>query len=380
MRVAPAGAAPAQAHRVPTPSRVLVIMSNEPPTPAGPPDDVWERIARHAAGEDGPEERAATRAELDAHPERERLLAALDESVILAAEPLLSQDHVEAALQKVMARRDEPVRVPHVAAPPVRDADPQVIPMRRPRSRPLWFALPAAAVILMALGATFLWRQLRQGGADDPRVIYATGIGETQRIQLEDGSTVQLAPLTRLAVAGDYGRARRELRLEGEAFITVTHDARRPFVVRTARAEVEDLGTAFTLRADSAETDVTVTQGSVALRPEGGAQTVLRAGDHGRVGAGGHVTAGAAGTTTAEETGWTQGRLAFRDTPLAELAGDFHRWYGLTLVIPDPSLAQRPVTATFPTASADEALQVLAATAGVRIDRRGDTVTLLPAR
>jgi len=345
-------------------------MSNDLPTPADPQDDAWERIARHLAAEDGPEEREAFRAELDAHPERGALLAALDGAVASTAGPLLPPERVEAALQRVMARRDEPVQVPA----PVRDAEPKVIPMRRPQRRPAWLA--AAAMVLLALGGAFLWRQLSPARA---AVEFATGVGETRQIRLADGSLVQLAPLSRLEVGAGYGRGRRELRLDGQAFITVTRDAEQPFVVLTPRAEVEDLGTAFTVRADSAATDVVVTEGIVAVRPSGGGpQTVIRVGGRAHVGADGQVASGTV-PEAAEATAWTQGRLVFRDTPLAELADDFQRWYGLALVISDPALARRPVTATLPTASAAEALQVLAATAGVRVEQRGDTVSIVAA-
>ena len=346
-------------------------MSNDLPTPADAQDDAWERIARHLAGEDGPEEREALRAELSAHPGRGALLAALDGAVASAAEPLLPPERVELALQRVMARRDEPVHAP------VRDAGPKVMPLHRPRRRPAWLA--AAAVVLLALGGALLWRQLGPGPAAGAAVEYATGVGQTQRIRLADGSVVQLAPLSHLAVGADYGRGRRELRLAGQAFITVTHDAKQPFVVLTPRAEVEDLGTAFTVQADSAATEVVVTEGVVAVRPSGGgAKTVVRAGGRAHVGAGGQVASGPAPDAAGEATAWTQGRLVFRDTPLAELADEFRRWYGLTLVVTDPTLARRPVTATLPAASAAEALQVLAAAAGVRVDQRGDTMSIVP--
>jgi transmembrane sensor len=346
-------------------------MSNDLPTPADAQDDAWERIARHLAGEDGPEEREALRAELSAHPERGALLAALDGAVASAAEPLLPPERVELALQRVMARRDEPVHAP--APAPVRDAGTRVIPLRTPRRRPAWLA--AAAMVLLALGGAFLWRQLSPARA---AVEYVTGVGETEQIRLADGSLVQLAPLSRLFVGADYGRGRRELRLDGQAFITVTHDAEQPFVVLTPRAEVEDLGTAFTVSADSAATDVVVTEGVVAVRPSGGGpRTVVRAGGRAHIEADGQVAAGPAPDPAGEATAWTQGRLVFRDTPLAELADEFQRWYGLTLVITDPALARRPVTATLPTASAAEALQVLAAAAGVRVDQRGDTVSIV---
>jgi ferric-dicitrate binding protein FerR (iron transport regulator) len=63
----------------------------------------------------------------------------------------------------------------------------------------------------------------------------------------------------------------------------------------------------------------------------------------------------------------------FRDEPLASVAADLRRWYGVTVVV-DPALAGRHVTATFDAGqNADEVLRVIAATVGGEIARHGDT-------
>jgi transmembrane sensor len=77
-----------------------------------------------------------------------------------------------------------------------------------------------------------------------------------------------------------------------------------------------------------------------------------------------------------EDLAWTMGRLVFRDAPLARVAGEVHRWYGITLRIADSSLADRHVTASFNGEPVDQVLKVIGLTLGARVDRQGDTAVL----
>jgi transmembrane sensor len=126
----------------------------------------------------------------------------------------------------------------------------------------------------------------------------------------------------------------------------VHHDDAHPFTVRAARAEIRDVGTAFTVKTDDAgDVTVAVTHGIVALRDAsdaGPAGVELRAGDRGVVSAG--AVAVTRGTVTEDETSWTRGRLAYRDAPLSEVRADLKRWYGIDLQIADSALSRLTVT------------------------------------
>ncbi|HYW07682.1 MAG TPA: FecR domain-containing protein, partial [Longimicrobium sp.] len=252
----------------------------------------WDAIARSLAGEDTPEEADAFRRELADHPQRAAMVGALDG----AARRLPGADvDVEAALASVMARRDAPAAV---------------IPLR-PARRWTPVVLRAAAVILVLIGASFFWRS-RGGSPETAARSYATTVGARTQIVFPDGSRATLGPASTLTMAAGYGAPERRVELRGEAYFEVEHDAARPFVIHTPDAVVRDLGTTFTVRADSVSgTRVAVTSGIVGLAPVGGAETTLRPGDRGFV-AGGRVTAerGAAG---ADDVAWTRGRLVFRD-------------------------------------------------------------------
>jgi transmembrane sensor len=210
--------------------------------------------------------------------------------------------------------------------------------------------------------------------------VYVTQVGQRDSVKLPDGSTVVLAPGSRLTVASGFNSGNRDVTLEGAAFFEVKHDGAHPFVVHSRGAEIRDIGTAFSVKTDvNGRVSVAVTHGIVALRdtsPGSAAPVELRAGDRGVLQAG--TVAVARGTVTDEDMAWTRGQLAYRDAPLAEVQADLRRWYGIELQVVDAVLARRTLTASFRGDSAAQVVQVIALALGADVVQRGDTILLQP--
>src|SRR5207249_4930466 len=121
----------------------------------------------------------------------------------------------------------------------------EVAPAPKPRvsRRLLVAALAAAAVVIALIGGAGVLRRTPQWSE------YATAAAHRAVIRLRDGTQVTLAPKSRVRYAADYGRAHRDLYLDGEAYFQVAPDARRPLRVHTAGSVTEDLGTSFVVRA-----------------------------------------------------------------------------------------------------------------------------------
>lgn len=353
-------------------------------TPSSPPD--WDALARLAAGESTDAEAAELRAWLAAHPEDAALFETLTGAVarVESAESARPVD-VEAALARVHERMDEPI-APTVVHPLPNRGTSRVRVQSGPRWAIVGFAAAAAAAILIV--------GTRGRGADEARSAgalatlaagaeRATPVGSLDSLRLADGTRVVLAPGSRLTVAADYGRDRRDVTLDGAAWFSVRHDAARPFTVRAGEAIVRDIGTEFSVRTDGLVSArgvaVVVTEGAVALRPaaaSGDTGVVLAAGDRGELTAEGRVVAERGGAA-ADELSWTRGRLAFRDAPLALVRADLRRWYGVELLVEDPALAARRFTGDAvegePVA---RVLERIALAIGGEVSRRGDTVVL----
>lgn len=326
----------------------------------------WEALARYLAGESPAEEAAEVRAWLAEDPARGDLLAALDATADRLAFRAPAELDVEGALRRVRTRI----------------AEPEVIPLRpRPQRRSVWQGAglrAAAAVLLVVGGALLFWRLLGSGGRPAPGAArsYATAVGERDSVSLPDGSRVLLGPASRLVVAAGYGSPDRTVELEGEALFEVRHDDAHPFAVRAGPAVVRDVGTRFAVRSDTGRAQVVVTSGAVrlgAVKEADGLGVVLRPGDRGEL-AGGRATAQRAAATE-DDLAWTRGRLVFHDAPLARVATDLRRWYGIELRV-DHSLAGRHLTASFQGEPAERVVSVVALALGAQLEMRGDTAVL----
>jgi transmembrane sensor len=281
---------------------------------------------------------------------------------------------VEGALRQVHARMHGPIVRPLAAG---RSG------VTGARTSPAWLrvALGVAATLVIGAGVT-LWRQnLSMGGravAVSAERVFATAIGKRDSTQLPDGSRVLLGPGSRLTIAAGFAEGRREVVLIGDAHFDVQHDSAHPFAVRALDAVISDVGTAFAVHGDRGDgVLVSVSSGAVELKPSSRATdgVLLRAGDLGVVGPDGAVTVQRGGAS-AEDTAWTQGRLVFRDAPLAKVRADLRRWYGVELVSTDSTLTRRHVTASFQNDSRSQVLKVITLALGASYQVRGDTVLL----
>jgi len=197
----------------------------------------------------------------------------------------------------------------------------------------------------------------------------------TQRatMKLDDGSTIMLAPETRLHYMVDAHGA-RSVTLSGEAFFVVVSHS-RPFVVHTGAVSTRVLGTAFDVRRypDDSLTQVSVVRGRVAT----GGRTpplILAAGSIGR------ITDSTATATTVNDptpaTAWTQGNLVFNNTPVPVVLSALHRWYGYEFRLADSVLAERSLTVEFHANRVSETMNMLKATLGATMTFDGNVITL----
>jgi transmembrane sensor len=340
---------------------------------ANAPD--WDAIARFLAGESPDAEAAAVHAWLESHPADRDMVTHLNAAAVIESADV----DVEAALRTVHGR---------MAAAPV--AERPSLTVER-GGNALWArhrrliasGLVAAAAVIVAFVSVRRGPAIVPRASDAPSRVYATAIGQRDSVTLADGSRVILGPDSHLMVPLDYGLTSRYVRLGGDAYFDVRHDATKPFAVQVGRALIVDVGTTFTVESDAGDTtSVSVLTGSVRLRvadssPKSGA--VLGAGDRGSLTADGlvHAYRHAAG---ADDAAWTNGRLVFHEASLARVAGEIHRWYGVTVQIADSSLAGRHVTASFNGESVDQVLKIVGLTLGARIDRQGDSAMVYSSR
>ena len=68
----------------------------------------------------------------------------------------------------------------------------------------------------------------------------------------------------------------REIFIEGEIYLDIVHDEKRPFIVKTRKMEIRDLGTQFCVSAynNDANSHVVLVKGKVEIETKGKRDTL----------------------------------------------------------------------------------------------------------
>lgn len=276
-----------------------------------------------------------------------------------------------------------PLRVTPMQAdtlPPVCDTRPQ--PPRRPmQRRPMQRqamrrgAMMAAAAAVVAMLAV---ASVRPGGFAGLGADAATGVAETRRVVLADGSRVELDGRT--AIRSRFDDGRREVTLiDGGAFFDVMPDPARPFIVRAGDVAVTVTGTAFDVAADGGRVVVEVASGTVRVAPARGRRVEqLAAGDRLAVdAASGAVTRG---RLAPEDVGaWRDGRLFVSDATVAEVVAELRRHQPGWILITDAALGARRVTGLYDLRDPQRALKAMMRPVGGEVRAFGPLLTLVTA-
>ena len=190
--------------------------------------------------------------------------------------------------------------------------------------------LVAAPAMAAAVAAAVLLAPLLQSS---PAVVYRTMPGETRKVALEDGSTVQLNGGSTLSVKMERGRRLVHMD-QAEAVFDVAHDAGRPFLIDVGESQVRVVGTAFNIRRSAGETEVSVLRGVVEVSDLDAPSRKVR------LTVGQAVRRADADDQMAVEpvdvrtaAAWTQGRRAYDDRPLSEIAADLSRAFATPVAV-----------------------------------------------
>jgi len=221
---------------------------------------------------------------------------------------------------------------------------------------------------------------------------YATRVGEKTAVTLPDGSVVTLN--TDTAIHTVTSRDKRLVYLDrGQAFFRVAHDTEHPFEVHALGRTVTAVGTAFEVRVDRGQFQVTLVEGKVRVSAPvpAAAPAPVRKGDPPPAPIE-RATEMLPGdqlvsindqewkldrTDPIKETVWLVGRLKFEGEPLGQVAEEFNRYSTRKLVIADARLAAKPISGTFRADDQDAFVQALAIAHLARVESENDETVQL---
>ena len=261
------------------------------------------------------------------------------------------------------------------------------------QSKPLWIVLGIFAVVLAALlGAAYGMGRVSENerfaralNAPDAKPI-ATTFARMGTVTLDDGTKVRLAPESELTVPKLFGPELRVVKLKGAGEFTVAKGIEQPFRVNAGTVAIVATGTAFTVKVDenTIETTVVVSEGSVKVgKPK--ELTDVPAG--GAVVAKDSVVRQATATEKEEADSWRSGMLVVNDKPLSQVLNQMKRWYGLTILVPQPKLMERKASFRASLDSTRQAIRGIEASTGLQFGYVGQnmaftekTATTTPAK
>jgi transmembrane sensor len=202
---------------------------------------------------------------------------------------------------------------------------------------------------------------------------YRTGVGETARFTLPDGSIVELSTATAISLDFTTNQRRVVLR-EGEAFFIVAPNASRPFVVACKQLRSTALGTQFSVGMQENDIVVAVTEHTVRVSSpteeqdvrEG--QSVIFANDRLSVPVLMDVDV---------QLSWRGGKLVFISTPFEDVVATLSRWRRGKMIVMDRALSRRPVSIIVDVRRAGRILENLENGLPIRIASYSPLLTLI---
>lgn len=275
------------------------------------------------------------------------------------------------------------------------DLDHKVISINKRR------ILYIAAVLMLAIGAASVFYILNSKKEKTlSKNIMATKPGSKSMIVLSDGTKVWLNADTKLTYEKSYGEKTRSVDLVGEAYFDVVKDAEHPFVVHTKAMDIKVLGTAFNVRAYEKEinTQTTLLRGriEVTLRNKKDEKVILKPNEKITVKNNELSSADPVGEdkndvtemsivsiqnkklvdSTANEIQWTKNRLVFDQTDFSDIVTELERWYGVNIIVKEPSILNRRLSGIYENESLTEVLESFKLATGLKYTLSENTLII----
>jgi len=193
-----------------------------------------------------------------------------------------------------------------------------------------------------------------------------TGTSTIKTVSLADGSSVRLAPGSRLSVIDGFSDEHRRVKLHGDAFFEVTEGS-TPFIVETFDTQTTVLGTSFGIRAwpgsMNAATQIVVESGRVSVEHDE-SSVVLNAGEAAKVDLDELTSPERIDIESA--LAWRDGGLGYDEELIGNVISDLERRFDIRISAPSSIRLRRVSIWRNEVDDAGEFLGDISATIGVR--------------
>lgn len=157
--------------------------------------------------------------------------------------------------------------------------------------------------------------------------------GKRVRVELPDGTIADINTRTKMIFPRKFTGNIRNIYVQGEAFLDVAHNKRKPFVVTTDRFNLKVLGTRFDILAyPNTDIDqVVLVEGSVEITDHSERKMIMLPADRAILASGNIV--GMEKVNTSRYTCWKDGYLDLDGYTLGEIVEILNTYYGTRMTI-----------------------------------------------
>lgn len=230
------------------------------------------------------------------------------------------------------------------------------------------FYARVAAILLLPLlafgGYLFFRDNSQRGDQEVVSTIYAPK-GSRVAFTLPDGTSGMLNSGSYLTYRTPFIRE-RNISLQGEAWLDVTHDEKHPFRIAAGDLSLTVLGTSFNVNAypDEQYVEVVLEEGRVSVTSPGEKEPVIMHPSERLVYQSGNITMGNADPS--KYSSWKEGKLVFRGDTMAEVARRLERWYNVNVELKGTEIEKYSFRGTFEDDQLEEVLHYLCMTSPLK--------------
>lgn len=208
--------------------------------------------------------------------------------------------------------------------------------------------IAAAVIIAFSLAYIYLNQHQLSLAKTIQQTVYVPA-GQRAEVMLADGSHVWLNAKTKFTFPTNFKYHNRIVKLDGEAYFDVKHDAKKPFIVKAGDYNVQVYGTEFNINAYSEKSifETALLKGSVRIEMNNRKGSILLKPGY-KLNAKGDIFTESP-ISQYNYYKWTEGLICFDDITIGDLLNKLELYFDVRFVINNTQIITQRYTGKFRT-------------------------------
>jgi len=250
--------------------------------------------------------------------------------------------------------------------------------------RKIYWAAACVCFLLVGIATFYVFQQTKD------ELIAQTAFGDTQSVELPDGTKVKLNAGSRLYIDHQFNTDTRKVTLIGEAYFEVVSRPNVPFLVEAGDINIEVLGTTFNVKAYPHENiETTLIQGKVAVNVKKGERILLKPAEKLTVEFTGNSSGADAqskktkvskvtsdGSDDRTQIAWLSNRFVFSDERFGDVAHQLERKYNVHFKFQDSTLQNEKINGVLEHENLIQSLRLLKRIVAFDFEQKRDTIII----